>query len=105
VKPSRIAVATNCACRGTSEKTDKLRSTGAGGSSSSSAAEGDRRVEAMVSLLEMGDTLHRGAALLLRVLRMGKDDQNALTKSLAGTYRICIDTCCIVMCILRSMCL
>jgi hypothetical protein len=39
----------------------------------------------MVSLLEMGDTLHRGAALLLRVLRMGKDDHNALTKSLAGT--------------------
>jgi hypothetical protein len=80
-------------CRGTSEKSDKLRSAGAGSSSSSSAAEGDRRVEAMVSLLEMGDTLHRGAALLLRVLRMGKDDHNALTKSLAGAYIFMLRLC------------
>ncbi|KAG5177523.1 Cullin repeat-like-containing domain protein [Tribonema minus] len=50
-----------------------------------------RRVEGMVLLLEVGDTLNRGTALLLRVLRMGgAEDDNLLTNSLSSVQaRLC----------------
>jgi hypothetical protein len=44
-----------------------------------------RRVEGMVMLLELGDIVNRGNALLMRVLRMGgADDDNSLTNALIG---------------------
>ena len=51
---------------------------------------GDKRVEATVCLLEMGDTLHRGAALLNNVLRMTKEDHNPQVKALAGACIRCV---------------